>query len=311
MFANLTYDISDQLSVDLGLRYDRDRRRQTTLTPTNFLPNVPGFPQGSTGEVRRVVFDDWQPKVTLTWEPTDTLTVYGGYSRGFRSGGFNQTGVGAVAFANGIVGVGDIFQAETADTFEVGARAQLLDRRLSLNAAAYTTKSENSYFFVFLAANSTQNLGNIPEARISGFELEATARPARGLDLTAAFGYTNSKITAFPDPSVIGNELPLISRYTLNLGAQYRAPIAGSGVGLLARADYRRTGRTWWEPFNTTSRDPIDLVNVRLGVEGENWSAIAFAENLFDEEYNAEFSPGGFVFKARPRRYGAELTFRF
>jgi iron complex outermembrane recepter protein len=311
VFANLTYDISEQLRVDLGLRYDRDRRRNTTLTPTAFLPNVPGFPQGATGEVRRVAFDDWQPKVTLTWEPSSNVTVYGGYSRGFRSGGFNQTGVGPVAAAAGIVGVGDIFEAETADTFELGARTSFLQRRLMLSANAYTTKSKNSYFFVFLATNSTQNLGNVPKARISGFELEARAKPAKGLELSAAYGYTNSKITEFPDPIVIGNELPLISRYTLNLGAQYRAPLAGTGVGLLARLDYRRTGRTWWEPYNTTSRDPIDLVNARLGIEDESWSATLFAENAFNEIYNAEFSPGGFVFKARPRRYGAEVTFRF
>ncbi|HKR24536.1 MAG TPA: TonB-dependent receptor [Allosphingosinicella sp.] len=311
VFGNFTYDISEQLTIDLGLRYDRDRRRNTTLTPTPFLPNVPGFPQGATGEVRRISFDDWQPKVTLTWEPSSTVTVYGGYSRGFRSGGFNQTGVGGVAFANGIVGVGDVFQAETAETFELGARASFMNRRLTLGANVYTTRNENSYFFVFLAANSTQNLGNVPEARISGFELEARARPAPGFELNAALGYTDSKITEFPDPTVEGNELPLISRYTLNLGAQYRGPIAGAGFGLLARLDYRRTGRTWWEPFNTTSRDPIDLVDARLGVEGENWSLVAFAENLFDETYNAEFSPGGFVFKARPRRYGAELNFRF
>lgn len=310
LFGNFTYDFSDQFRVDLGLRYDRDRRRNTTLTPTGFLPNVPGFPQGATGEVRRAVFDDLQPKVTLTWEPSPVTTIYGGYSRGFRSGGFNQTGVGGVAFANGIVGVEDIFQAETADTFEIGGRFQLLNRTLTLSANAYTTESKNSYFFVFLAANSTQNLGNIPRARISGFELEALLRPARGLQLNAAFGYTNSSIREFLDPSVIGNELPLISRYTLNLGAQYRAPIA-DGLGILVRADYRRTGRTWWEPYNTTSRDPIDLVNARLGIEGDNWSLTGFAENLFNEIYNAEFSPGGFVFKARPRRYGAELSFRF
>ena len=311
VFGNATYDFSEQFSIDVGLRYDHDRRRNTTLTPTAFLPNVPGFPQGATGEVRRVSFDDLQPKVTLTWEPSPTVTVYGGYSRGFRSGGFNQTGVGGVAFANGIVGVGDTFEAETAETFEIGARTSFLDRRLTLSANAYTTRNENSYFFVFLAANSTQNLGNIPEARISGFELEARARPARGLELSAALGYTNSEIKEFPDPVVIGNELPLISRYTLNLGGQYRAPIADSGLGLLARVDYRRTGRTWWEPYNTTSRNPIDLVDARLGVEHDRWSATLFAENLFDEEYNAEFSPGGFVFKARPRRYGAEVSFRF
>ena len=73
----------------------------------------------------------------------------------------------------------------------------------------------------------------------------------------------------------------------------------------------RRIGRTWWDVYNTTVRRPVDLFNARFGVEGRNWSLIGFAENLFNETYNAEFSPGGFVFKARPRRYGAELSFHF
>jgi iron complex outermembrane receptor protein len=309
VFANATYDISDQLRVDLGLRYDNDHRENTTLTPPQFL-NGPGLPNGTTGEVRDVEFDDWQPKITLTWEPSPNLTFYGGYSRGFRSGGFNQTGVGGVAAGSGIVGVQDIFQAETADTFELGARAQLLDRRLTLSGNLYTTKSKNSYFFVFLAANSTQNLGNVPEVRLQGFELEARARPVTGLELNFGLGYTFSEIKSFPDPAAIGNEAPVISRYTLNLGAQYRVPLADN-LDLLMRADYRRTGKTWWDVYNTTVRRPVDLVDARLGIEGRNWSLTAFAENLFNERYNAEFSPGGFVFKAKPRRYGAELTFRF
>lgn len=309
-FLNLSYDFSDTLTLDASLRYDRDRRKNTTLTPTAFLPNVPGFPPGRTGEVRRRTFDEWQPKVTLTWKPLDNLTFYGGYSKGFRSGGFNQTGVGAVAASNGIVGVGDIFEAETAETFEAGVKTQLLDRKLSLSASAYTTKSENSYFFVFLAANSTQNLGNVPEARLQGFEIDASARIAPGFDVNAGLGLTYSEIKRFPNPAVIGNEAPLISRSTLNLGAQYRHSLVGS-LGLLARVDYRRTGRTWFDVENSTVRKPVNLVDARLGLEGERWSLTAFSENLFNERYNAEFSPGGFVFKARPRRYGAELSYKF
>jgi iron complex outermembrane receptor protein len=282
----------------------------TTLTPTAFLPNLPGFPQGTTGEKRRISFDDLQPKLTVTFKPVDDVTLYGGYSRGFRSGGFNQTGVGGVAVANGIVGVNDIFQAETAETFEAGFKTQFFDRVLTLNGAAYTTVSKNSYFFVFLAANSTQNLGNIPKARIQGFELDALLRPAPWIQLNAAVGYTWSEIKAFPDSVVIGNELPLISRYTYNLGAQF-TPELSDGLNGLFRVDYRRTGRTWWEPYNTTSRDPVDLVDARLGVSGDNWSLTGFASNLFNEKYNAEFSPGGFVFKARPRIYGVEATFSF
>ena len=309
LFANAGYELSPEFRVDASLRYDRDRRRQTTLTPQGFLPVVPGVPQAQSGEVRTAVFDDWQPKITLTYEPTPDLTIYGGYSRGFRSGGFNQTGVGAEAINNAIVGVGDIFRAETADTLEIGAKAQLGPVRLA--GAAYTTLSKNSYFFVFLAQSSTQNLGNIPETRINGFELEATAEVLPNLDINAAIGVTDSEIKDFPDASVIGNEAPQISRYTLNLGAQYAGPISDSLDGLL-RIDYRRTGKTWWEPFNTTVRNPVDIVDARAGVTMDNGlSVTAFASNLFNEIYNAEFSPGGFVFRARPRRYGVEIGFKF
>ena len=40
-------------------------------------------------------------------------------------------------------------------------------------------------------------------------------------------------------------------------------------LALALRADYQHIGETWWEPYNTTSRDPIDLVDLRLGLEGE------------------------------------------
>lgn len=309
VFANAGYEFSEAFRLDASLRYDRDKRKQTTLTPTAFLPNVPGFPPGFTGEQRTRTFDDWQPKVTLTFKPSDNVTLYGGYSRGFRSGGFNQTGVGAVAASNGIVGVGDIFQAETADTFEAGFKASF-GNSFSFGGSAYTTKSKNGYFFVFLAANSTQNLGNVPEVRIKGFELEARARPVPGLEFNAGFGFTDSEIKAFADPTAIGNEAPLVSRITLNLGAQYSGELS-EGVEGLVRIAYRRTGKTWWDVPNSTVRDPVDLVDARLGVTVSGVSITAFADNLFNEEYNAEFSPGGFVFKARPRRYGVEVGYKF
>ena len=153
-----------------------------------------------------------------------------------------------------------------------------------LSANAYTTHSENSYFFVFLAANSTQNLGNVPEARIDGFELEARARPARGLELNAALGYTNSKITEFPDPTVIGNEAPLISRYTLNLGAQYRGADHVGGLGILARRRLspHRPDLVGAVQHHQPRSDRPGQREAR--VEGERWSFTAFAENLFDED---------------------------
>lgn len=311
VYADGTYDLSETLELNASLRYDEDKREQTTLTPTAFLPNVEGFPQGATGDVRETTFKEWQPKVTLRYTPTDDLTLYGGYSTGFRSGGFNQTGVGAIAFANNILGVDDIFEAEVATTFELGFKSTLLDNRMTLNGSVFTTKSENSYFFVFLAENSTQNLGTVPEGRLTGFELEGNIRAAEGLDLNFGFGYTDSEIKDFQDPTVIGNKLPQVSEYTLNLGAQYTTEIA-DGIMLITRADYQRIGKTWWDLSNSTVREPVDLLDARIGIEwGDGWSLTAWSRNLFNKKYNAEFSPGGFVFKAKPRRYGIDISKRF
>ncbi len=66
-----------------------------------------------------------------------------------------------MADASGVAGVGDLFDAEVADTYELGVKGQFFDRRLSAGLSVYRTESENGYFFVFLAANSTQNLGNV------------------------------------------------------------------------------------------------------------------------------------------------------
>ena len=81
---------------------------------------------------------------------------------------------------------------------------------------------------------------------------------------------------------------------------QYRQPLS-AGSTCTFRADYRTSGETWFEPYNITSRDPIDLARpaprARRRASGR---VTAWAKNLTDEEYNPEFSPGGFLFKALP-----------
>jgi iron complex outermembrane receptor protein len=304
-FADATYEFTKQLELDAAIRYDEDQRRNTTDTPANFLPD----PNAHTGEVRKHTFDAAQPKGTLRYKPTDNLTFYGGWSRGFRSGGFNQTGVGAVAQASGNLGVHDLFNAEIAETWEVGLKSQFFDRRLGANLAAYYTDSHNGYFFYFDATTSTQNLGNL-DARYKGGELELTARATNWLDLYANFGYTDGKITHMEDPTVVGNKPPLLTKNTANAGFQVHEPLGG-GVNGVLRVDYQMIGRTWWDPKNLTSRDPVNLLDLRAGVEADRWSVTAWSKNLTNKLYNAEFSPGGFLWRALPRQYGVEFVYRF
>jgi iron complex outermembrane receptor protein len=313
VFGDLNIDLTEQLQLELAVRYDNDHRKNTTLTPTQFLPNVPGFPQGFTGQVRDHTWEETQPKVTLRYQPSDAVTLYGGYSKGFRSGGFNQTGVGAVAFANNIRGVNDLFDAEVAETWEFGVKAELLDNRLSTNFSLFDTDAEGSYFFVFLAANSTQNLGNLDKVNYQGFEFDLTTALTDYLNLNFGYGYTDSEIRASQDPTQIGNQAPLVSKNTTNAGIQYQRPFGDAGLKLFVRADYERIGDTWWEPDNVTVRKPVNLLDLRLGIMGNanGWSVTAWERNVNDVKYNGEFSPGGFVFKAKPRRWGVDFTKNF
>ena len=121
VFADATYEFTKQWEFDAAIRYDEDQRQNTTDTPTAFLPAAT-LGTAATGEVRKETFSAVQPKGTLRYKPTENVTIYGGWSRGFRSGGFNQTGVGAVAAAAGHLGVHDVFQAR--DRRHLGSRFQ-------------------------------------------------------------------------------------------------------------------------------------------------------------------------------------------
>ncbi|HLS80973.1 MAG TPA: TonB-dependent receptor [Steroidobacter sp.] len=318
VFADVEFDLTDKLEAALALRYDEDERENTTRTPQEFIP-APLVGVAFPGQVRKETWDELQPKVTLRYKPTNDSTFYLGYSRGFRSGGFNQTGVGAA----GIAGVGDLFDEETADTYEVGAKAQFFDRRLTANLSLYHTRAEGSYFFVFDPNTSTQNLGNLGRVDYQGFELELRALLADGLDGYLGLGYTDSEIKESDRAaSDVGNQAPLVSEYTVNLGLQYRRRISQSGIRAFVRTDVEAIGPTWFYPDNFTERDSLELVNLRFGLQGDVWSATAWIKNLRDEEYNAEWSPGpqffpnpgytnNFVFKAPPRRWGVDLSYRF
>jgi len=312
LFGELAYDISDDLEAAVSLRYDHDKRENTTETPTAFIIPVAGVPTGAPGDVRKETWDDLQPKVSLRYKASDRTTFYGSFSSGFRSGGFNQTGVGGAAANAGIPGVGDIFDQETTDTFEVGFKGQYLNGRVSTSLSVYHTEAKGTYFFIFIAENSTQNLGNLDKVDYTGLEFELAANLADGFDVFLGLGLTDSEIKESGNASDIGDKAPNVSEYTLNLSAQYSHPLnVSNGMNFFARADFQVIGKTSFFDFqqaDTNDRDAVNLLDARLGVEvANNWAVTLWAKNLFDEEYNTEYSTGGFVYKALPVRWGIDF----
>jgi len=313
VFGDIAYDFTDTFEASLSLRYDRDTRENTTLTEPLYDPT--GGIGIVFGEVREETFSELQPKINLRYLPSEDLTIYGGWSRGFRSGGFNQTGVGAAITEPGVE---DVFGAQVADTFEAGIKNTFMDGRFSTSLSVYSTDFDNAYFFFYDPTTSTQNLGSIPEVEYVGLELEANAYLNDYLTGYFGLGLTDSKIVKAADPEDNGNEAPLVSKNTVNAGLQLRYPIASmDGVYLTGRIDYQHIGDTYWDPGNISVRSPVDLVDARVGFESEDdWSLVLWTKNAFDEEYNAEFSPGpapglNFLWKAPPRRFGLSFIKNF
>lgn len=317
VFGEVAADLTDSTELAFALRYDEDTRENTTETPAQFLPFFMGGQIGETGEVRKETWDELQPRLSVRYQPADNVTLFGSIGRGFRSGGFNQTGVEAAALASGFLGVGDLFDAEVADTLELGVKTQLADNRVNLNFSVYDTEAEGSYFFVFEPQTSTQNLGNLGEVDYQGFELDIAARVTDNFDLYFGYGYTDSEIVAAADPTTIGNQAPLVTENTVNLGAQYRRAFGSAGLAFFVRADYQRIGDTWWDPPNTTVRDPVNLLDWRVGIEGETWSVVGWQRNAHDRAWNTEWSPGpagavgDFLFPAPGRRWGIDFAKEF
>lgn len=291
IFGQFDYDILDQLTLSGALRYDEDKRHQDDL-----VNNV----------TRKQTFDSVQPKVTLTWRMDDERLVYASYAKGFRSGGFNNTGT--------------IFEDETLDNYEAGFKTSWLDRRLILNGAVYYSEVSDFQFFFVDVTTASQIISNIDKVDIWGVELEMQALLTEGLQIFGAVGTTDSeikRISLFPGNE--GNKTPKTTDWKLNAGFQFRQPIA-EGFNLFLRMDYEHRGKKFWQIDNRDVQGPLDLINARAGIEGENWGLYVWGRNLTNERYYTDYNPREFSghllgldlgFLGQPRTYGVEgrLTF--
>ena len=316
LFGSLAYDFNKKWDGTFSLRYDEDTREQTTDTPPGFIPAVLASDL-VTGQKRKQTWDAMQPKFTIRFRPSDGVILYGDLSRGFRSGGFNQSGV-ALA---GVAGVFNTFDKQLADTIELGVKTQLANKRVNLNAAVYSTDLTGAYYFIFLVASSTQNLGSLDKVHYNGVEFDMNALVTDKLDLNVGLAVTDSKIKADAQiPYVVGKHAPLSSDYTFNFGATWTTPThAFGGADLVLRGDYRMVGKTYWGPgdpsvtplaWDPSPRDPISLLDLRFGFKGKDWTATLWGKNVLDEKYNDEYSTP-FVWKALPARWGLEYTKNF
>lgn len=292
-FASASYDVLSALELTVGARYDRDRRTSVD--------------EARPGSAAKAVFSAFQPKIQLSYKPSDNLNIYATYSEGFSSGGFNS-------FVS--VAQSRRYEAQTAENFEIGFKHRFLRNRITLTASAFRVTYHDQQFFFITLSPPSQNILNIDRTRVNGLELDVIADITDSFRLSAALGIADAKIRAnSAQPETVGNDAPQNYPYTFNVAAQYTLPLT-SELDLRAYASYRRQGETFWTATNDLRTPPKDFINLRLFVEGKRLSVGAFVKNLGDTQYpNIAAVLTGLPIAARlpseHRTYGAEAIFRF
>ena len=294
-----------------------------------------------------------QPKLTFRWALSDAINFYANWGIGFKAGGFNNSGSAAVVdqafnrFIGSNVVINDNYRKEKSSAFEGGIKGSVFDGKVTFDLAGYYTDVDDMQFFEFFVGGFglLRVVSNIDEVQIYGAELNVNAEVTPGWTVFGAVNVTESEIKANASrPQTVGNQSPSTADYTINLGTQMVAPIASS-FDLVVRADYRITGPTWFHTlqnntvptifsgllpgsalalpafvgnadYSVTERKAFGVLDLRGGLEGENWRVTLFAENLLNRRYlnevitAAEFG-GSFISPGGLRRLGVEVGYSF
>ena len=294
LFGQAEYDLTDELELTLGLRYDYDERKHQALSPTTNTPEKS--------------FSDLQPRIVLSKRWGEDVLSYASYSRGFRSGGFNGPALASRPF-----------KEETLDNVELGFKSTWFERRLLVNGALFYAKSDNFQYFRVDIATASQIIENIDKVDMLGVELDFQALLAERWTLFGALGITDSEIKTFASrPQDEGKRTPKNQQYSLNIGTEYRLPLAGEVEGSL-RIDYEHRGKKYWHSDNLNPMGDFGLLGGRAALTTENWTVLIWAKNIFDELYWQDYNAATFAgtvggdigFLARGRTYGIDLEYRF
>ena len=306
VFGQASLAVTDALSLTAGGRYTTERKRQSfdffldnrdgvfsffgipplayipTLSPNNPFLNIPTR-YGAT-------FNKFTPKLGAEFKAGPDVLLYGSWSRGFKSGGFNgRPSPNAMGGFNRI----DPYGPETIETFEGGVKSEFLDRRVRLNLAGFHSIYDGIQLLVLDPASGFFNNQNAGRARINGFEAELTARPLAALTLYGNVGYTDARYT-YVNPLALGilitNKLPATPEWNYAVGGDYRFVLGNAG-SLDFRADYNHRSSVFYGAGNAPLefQKGFGLLNLRAQWtdRSDRFTLAAFGTNVTDVRYRS------------------------
>lgn len=283
-FGELTYEFTDKLSATVGLR-GFEIRTDSSTTSGGILNG------GNTTTSMHAKSSSATQKYLIDYKLTSDNHIYAQAAQGFRAGGPNDVVPTSVCGADladlGYASAPSQFEPDKLWNYEIGSKNVFLDRRLTLNAAAFYIDWDKIQSNIPLPTCGFDFTANAGTAVSKGFEIEAVVQPIDGLNIAASVGYTDARLTqaAAGTTAADGDRLPLAARLSWNVSGQYDFPV-GPNLSGFARVEVNRVGDRWSQFESSTGSTLMDTyvaTNLRLGLSGQNWSTAIYAANLFDE----------------------------
>ncbi len=320
IFGDATYDFSEMFSVSVGGRYTWDNRKAQVLRQTFLNGGSPFF--GGNGTLFATTsdfrgdgsFKKFTPRASVSFKPTPDHNLYASYSKGFKGGGFDPRGqstacrtpAGATCTPQQVFDFLS-FDPETVDSYEVGYKASLFDRRLNVALAAfhaaYTDVQVPGSIGTTTIVNGVSQQSfvgvttNAGRARINGIEAEATATLFKDalsagdrLTLAGTLGYLDAKYTRFIDARGIDvadrRKIQNTPDWTSSGTLAYSGPLAGGTLGVSTTVSYRSASQQFELRTPMLDQPGYALWDANLNYDiNRNVTVGVHGRNLTDKRY--------------------------
>jgi outer membrane receptor protein involved in Fe transport len=305
--------LDNQLELTLGARYFHDVVNYDQLVNLFQLPGTPLLTNEST-------FHALTPRVVLSWFPSHDYTLYASYSQGFRSG-FTQGEFALLSNPN-LPAV----KPDKLNNYEVGAKGELFDNRLSFDAALYYMKWNDLQEQLGIPFGNAYVVANVNGRSASGMGVDfaVTYRPVAGLQLGANIGWNGLKEDSDVKTSgnllfASGSRIDSSPAYTIGAIAKYEFPFGSSGWNGQLAASGRYTSQqtttvSLGAPLPAVAEsDSITTARVSLGlVAPKNWHMMLFCNNVGNNKGLPLGSPYPYQgISQQPRTVGVQLDYNY
>jgi iron complex outermembrane receptor protein len=343
VFADFTYDVSDNVDISIGGRYTSDERSSQVLRRTFAGGISPRF--GGTGVVIATTSDfngseewtEFSPRVSVSWHPNDEQHLYFSYSEGFKGGSFDpraQTTAAPDLDNDGTVTPEEIFdfmmfEPETVKSYEVGLKSSLLDGRLTTSIAVFFADYEDVQIPGSIGIDTdgdgindtfTGVTTNAGKAELPGVEFEGMFQANDNWSFGWAIGSLDAEYKEFIDATNTDVSDTAVFQNTPDLTASgnvtFETPMSlfgkGGNIAFITSASYRDDATQFEFPIPLLDQESFTLWNLSVVWEDDDGRMRVglHGKNLGDEEYKV----AGYNFPALGLEgnvtafYGAPMT---